>query len=377
MNSSRSKGKKYIESICKDAPVGFMVIDREFNILYITPQAKTLLRLKKSYQTIASLPDYLDVIKSRILKTELYTDHRDLFIRMKNRLIYLEMYITPLAEVAEGEDKHYILTFVDKTNDLKKLDTIKAMQDELFQFKNLAAIGTMISGIAHELNNPISGISMSSQLAENTLKLLLDKVKENKSCFDEEFDELVENITYALSELELVKLNTVRSAKLIGSLLNYSKREKLELELINLKKLLDETIELTSSQPVFNKAEITIKCNKEIALTCDKIKIQQVLFNILKNAVEAIEKEGQIKINCKTEGTTVNISIADTGCGILATNLGQLFTPFFTTKAHIGGTGLGLSISHRIIERHGGKISVKSVPGKGSEFIIMLPDNIE
>ncbi|MEW5821287.1 MAG: HAMP domain-containing sensor histidine kinase, partial [Cyanobacteriota bacterium] len=269
------------------------------------------------------------------------------------------------------------LTFLDKTDDIKKLDVIKSMQDDLFQFKNLAAMGTMISGIAHELNNPISGISMSSQLAENSLKYLINSLKKSENLPGIIFNECLDSITYSLSELEHVKLNTARAAKLVGGLLNYSKKEKLELELCNLKNILDETIKITSYQPVFNDKPIQYNCSDDIRFNCDRLKMQQVLYNIIKNAVEATKDDCLVKIDCNSDESFVTISIKDNGCGISTTDLGQLFTPFFTTKGPKGGTGLGLSISYRIIERHGGKIAVHSEVGKGSEFIITIPKNLK
>jgi signal transduction histidine kinase len=370
---------EYCEKICKNVPIGFMAINSKRQVLYINDYARKMLNLYSKIDHISDLPDYLDALKSRLINVPLYNEKKDLFVREHSRLIYIEMYLCSSSPAdPEEQNQVYFISLIDKTSDLKKLDTIKAMQDELFQFKNLAAIGTMISGIAHELNNPISGISMSAQLAESSLTSIIQSLKEARHNLEpEDFNALLDSLTYSLSEIEHIKLNTVRSARLVGGLLNYSKREKLDLEHCILFQLLQETLDITRSQHVFTGAKININCPLEIKLNCDKLKIQQVIYNILKNAAEASPENPEININCTTEKKYVRIAICDNGCGIPHSNLNQLFTPFFTTKAGIGGTGLGLSISHRIVERHGGKIKVNSTVNEGSEFIVILPMNLE
>ena len=379
MNLKHLNMNEYCEKICKNVPIGFMAINSKRQVLYINDYARKMLNLYSKIDHISDLPDYLDALKSRLINVPLYNEKKDLFVREHSRLIYIEMYLCSSSPAdPEEQNQVYFISLIDKTSDLKKLDTIKAMQDELFQFKNLAAIGTMISGIAHELNNPISGISMSAQLAESSLTSIIQSLKEARHNLEpEDFNALLDSLTYSLSEIEHIKLNTVRSARLVGGLLNYSKREKLDLEHCILFQLLQETLDITRSQHVFTGAKININCPLEIKLNCDKLKIQQVIYNILKNAAEASPENPEININCTTEKKYVRIAICDNGCGIPHSNLNQLFTPFFTTKAGIGGTGLGLSISHRIVERHGGKIKVNSTVNEGSEFIVILPMNLE
>lgn len=374
MSSNSSNTDNFYKTILEVVPVGFIVIDSTCKILYINDHARQLLQLREPITTLSELPQYLNYFKNKICSLKPQKLKYDVFFNIKNKLRYFEFFVN--AQEINGELIKY-LTFLDKTEDLKKLDIIKSMQDDLFQFKNLAAMGTMISGIAHELNNPISGISMSSQLAETSLRSLVDHLLDSNEAASGVIDKALESISYSLSEIEHVKLNTTRAAKLIGGLLNYSKKEKLDIELCNLNNILEETLKLTKHQPLFNNTEIEIDCSETINLNCDKIKIQQVIYNILKNAFESIDENGLVKINCKLKENFVTISISDNGAGIAQANLGQLFTPFFTTKGPKGGTGLGLSISYRIIEQHGGKISVKSKLKKGSEFIITLPTNLE
>lgn len=374
MNSNSLKIANHCYNICAVTPVGFIVVDFQNQILYINKQAINLLKLNAAVDTVEDLPEFLNSLKEKIIAANCNNIKNEIFIAVNNKMMYLELFINI---VEDSGKKIKIITVIDKASDLEKLEVVKTMQDDNLQFKNLAAIGTMISGIAHELNNPIAGISMSSQLAESSLKALMESFKCNEHLSESCFNEFIEAATYCLSELEHVKLNTARAAKLVGGLLNYSKKEKLELQLCNLREIIDDTIKITQYQPLYYKATILISCPENIQLNCDKLKIQQVFFNIIKNALESLEENGLIAINCKPEEKYVRISISDNGCGIPPSNFDQLFTPFFTTKGPKGGTGLGLSISHRIVERHRGKIAVNSVVDKGSEFVITLPYNLE
>ncbi|MGD9580636.1 MAG: sensor histidine kinase [Vampirovibrionia bacterium] len=372
-----SNKPNYYKNICTTVPVGFLVLNQDNDLLFINDQAKSLLRLKENYKNIIDLPLHLEYFKKRITELSPTDQKQEIFYNYKNKLQYFEIFSNYIHE--DNEDRELkCITILDRTEDIKKIDIVKTMQDDLYQFKNLAAIGTMISGVAHELNNPISGISMSAQLAESALRELIKlAIKDNNDIPSEVVSEILETVSYSISEMEHVKLNTTRAAKLVGGLLNYSKKEKLDLELCNLKQLITETLNITRYQPMMDPSSIQINCDKNIKLNCDKLKIQQVIYNIVKNALESIEEKGLVKINCSLEDKFVNISIEDNGCGISSMNLNQLFTPFFTTKGPKKGTGLGLSISYRIIERHGGKITVNSELNKGSKFLITLPTNLE
>lgn len=372
-----SNKPNYYKNICSTVPVGFLVLNEVSDILFINDHAKRLLKIKDDYTNIIQLPLHLEYLKKRIIELSPSNKKQEIFFNYKNKLQYFELFTNFIHEDNDNKELKCI-TILDRTEDIKKIDIVKTMQEDLYQFKNLAAIGTMISGVAHELNNPISGISMSAQLAESSLRDLIKlSILENDNMPAETVSAILETVTYSISEIEHVKLNTTRAAKLVGGLLNYSKKEKLDLELCTLIDLINETLNITRYQPMMDASCIEINCPEDIILNCDKLKIQQVIYNIVKNALESIEKDGYVKINCSLEDNFVNISITDNGCGISSMNLNHLFTPFFTTKGPKKGTGLGLSISYRIIERHGGKIMVTSNINQGSQFIISLPTNLE
>lgn len=372
-----SNKTNYYKNICSTVPVGFLVLNEVSDILFINDHAKRLLKIKDDYTNIIQLPLHLEYLKKRIIELSPSNKKQEIFFNYKNKLQYFELFTNFIHEDNDNKELKCI-TILDRTEDIKKIDIVKTMQEDLYQFKNLAAIGTMISGVAHELNNPISGISMSAQLAESSLRDLIKlSILENDNMPAETVSAILETVTYSISEIEHVKLNTTRAAKLVGGLLNYSKKEKLDLELCTLIDLINETLNITRYQPMMDASCIEINCPEDIILNCDKLKIQQVIYNIVKNALESIEKDGYVKINCSLEDNFVNISITDNGCGISSMNLNHLFTPFFTTKGPKKGTGLGLSISYRIIERHGGKIMVTSNINQGSQFIISLPTNLE
>lgn len=363
----------FSKEIFDSIPLGLILLDSTHQIVFINRYAQGELDLEANIHDIDSLPESLNFIKNKFRKFIAKAPVKDIILTNETKTLCFEMSI---SKINMESQEYFIVSLISKLSDLKKFDALKAMQTELFQFKNLAAIGTMISGVAHELNNPISGISMSSQLSITSLNMLKSTLlKQNLP--EEVKNEINESIDYCLTEIDFIKTNTIRAAKLVGDLLNYSKREKLELHLCHLQQVINETIELSRFQPEFAKVKIKLDCSEDLALNCDKLKIQQVIFNILKNAVESIPQSGEIDIICEAVSNYVIITISDNGCGIPNTNLDRLFTPFFTTKGPKGGTGLGLSISQRIIERHGGQITVESELNKGSKFIIKIPNNLE
>ena len=259
----------------------------------------------------------------------------------------------------------------------KMLKELELRQKHLVQSEKLASLGTLLSGVAHELNNPLSNISLSCQiLAEELEERDLEQKKELLSMIDDQ---------------------TERAKNIVRSLLEFSRDRVFKKEPLPLRKLLEETIRFLKGQ-VPTRTYISLDIVEDIVIFADKQRIQQVFLNLLKNAVEAIEDEGSIFIAaqyraagpskeeeagfyarlkqpelCTLEEDTVDIEIADTGPGIPPGILPRIFDPFFTTKDVGKGSGLGLSIVHEIIEEHDGCITAESEVGKGTVFLIRLP----
>ncbi len=237
-------------------------------------------------------------------------------------------------------------------------------QAETARSEKLASVGLLAAGIAHELNNPLTGVLTFSYLVR---KNLADGSRDAE-------------------DLDLVIRETKRCATIIRRLLDFSREKTPEKTFCNLNKLIQEVTQLIEQPAQLDNVDITTDLDEQLpAIWLDENLIKQVVMNMLVNAQHAIETAGNITIKTRfhsaqaaTESGTAptsmaEITITDTGCGISAEDLQRIFDPFFTTKGVGKGTGLGLSVSHGTVEAHGGTIEVDSIVGTGTEFRIYLP----
>lgn len=239
-----------------------------------------------------------------------------------------------------------------ETKVAERTSEIKQMQSKLRRSEKLASLGRLAAGITHEINNPLTGIMMYTDLALRNPRM----------------DPSIKG------DLDIVQKESRRCAKIVNGLLDFS-RESIPLKKpSSLNSIMDATLDLIGRQTSFRNIEIVREYDKELPLIeLDENQMKQVLINILLNAAQAMGKGGIITIRTGTDHCHhAFLIITDTGEGIAEEDIEKIFDPFFTTKED-RGTGLGLSISFGIIERHGGKIEVKSTKGKGSTFIIKMP----
>lgn len=263
----------------------------------------------------------------------------------------------------------------------KMLKELELRQKHIVQSEKLASLGTLLSGVAHELNNPLSNISSSCQI-------LLEELEEASPEYKREL-------------LMQIDEQTDRAKNIVHSLLDFSRDKKFKKDKLPLKNLFEETILFIKGE-VPTKVEIILNILDNICIFAYKQRIQQAFLNLIKNAIESITGEGNIFIKawkqlhaletsegaeariyeryrgkctgkCPSEEDTIDIEISDTGKGISPDVLTKIFDPFFTTKDVGKGSGLGLFIVHEIIEEHGGCIGVDSEIGKGTSFLIRLP----
>ena len=230
---------------------------------------------------------------------------------------------------------------------------------QLLQSEKQASIGRLAAGVAHEINNPLTGVLTFTHL------LLRRK-------------DLSEDIR---KDLETIAQATDRVRKIIKGLLDFSRQTALYPESLNLHNLVRSTVALVENQALVKGILLKFEPGENIpSVTADSSQIQSVLMNILLNALDATDPGGSVTISSRRQSSSekagqkgVDLAVTDTGCGIPPDNINKLFDPFFSTKEVGQGTGLGLSVSYGIIERHGGTIRVQSEVGKGSTFTIWLP----
>lgn len=226
------------------------------------------------------------------------------------------------------------------------------LQQQLAEYEKLSALSQLALGAAHEINNPLQGIS-------SYLETLAEQSKDEKE----------------REQINLVLENVTRISQTIRGLLNFARPSPPQFTKLNLNQLIDDTLSFLSYQPIFRKIKIIKMLAPALPqITADINQIRQVLTNIFINAAQAMPEGGELKVvTSKVKFKDfVQIDISDTGCGIPPENLKRIFEPFFTTKKK-QGTGLGLSISLSYIRNHGGEISVQSQVDQGTTFTILLP----
>ncbi len=224
-------------------------------------------------------------------------------------------------------------------------------REQMVRTEKLTALGTLTSGVAHELNNPLGNISTSCQI-------LLEEVDQ---CFLPHHKQLLLSI-----EDQVMKARDI-----VRALLEFSRQREFELRLVELKEVVDDTLKLMRGD-VPARVEVRNEVPPGIGLKLDKARIQQALINLVMNGIQAIQDTGKVVIRAqeKPERGSVWVEVEDTGCGIPPEVLPRVFDPFFTTKEVGRGTGLGLSVTYGIVERHGGRIWIESQVGKGTKVVM-------
>ena len=258
------------------------------------------------------------------------------------------------------------------------LRQLEQRQGQLVLSEKLAALGTLLSGVAHELNNPLSNIATSTQI-------LAEEVGAPAAADDGDG-------TYQRELIAQIDEETWRAQRIVRTLLDYARDRDVRLEILPLAQLIEETLRLIRGQI---PARVTVVVDVPGAMTVsgDRQRLQQVLLNLVRNAVDAVDGAGEVRIaarltsdDCppRAPGRTVvgqcigaseflEIEIRDDGAGITAERLPYIFDPFYTTKEPGKGMGLGLFIVFEIVAEHGGCIVVESEPGKGTCFTLRLP----
>jgi len=248
-------------------------------------------------------------------------------------------------------------------NRIKKTDLENATNsDMLLQANKMIALSKMAAGIAHEVNNPLAAIAEKAGWMKDLLAE--EDIAGSKNFI--EFNESVDKIEQHVD----------RARKIIHNLLGFARRMEPAKEKININNLLDETTGFLENEARYVNIHIEKQYAENVpVITSDLSQIQQVVLNLLNNAIDAIGHDGTVTVSTRYNEKTeeVEINVADTGKGIPEGDLNKIFDPFFTTKEVGKGTGLGLSISYSIIEKLGGKLKVQSKVGTGTVFTLLLP----
>jgi len=235
------------------------------------------------------------------------------------------------------------------------LDDVTArarLEEQLQHSEKMASVGLLAAGVAHEVNTPLAGISSYTQLLRGQM---------------EESDSRGEL-------LDKIEKQSFRAAKIVNSLLNFSRSSGTEFEQVDVNKALLDVLSLIEHQLSGSRIRVRRELAEDLpSIRGNENRIQQVFFNLILNARDAMPRGGWLTLVTSADTDTVVVEVKDTGHGIRRDHLRRIYDPFFTTKGIGRGTGLGLSVSYGIIQEHGGAIFVDSTPGQGTRFQVALP----
>ena len=229
----------------------------------------------------------------------------------------------------------------------------QARYDQLaIRTEKLSALGQMAAGIAHEINNPLTGILLYST---NMLKKVPEEgpIKEG---------------------LEIIIQEALRCKTVIQEVLEFSRESEPKMVLANVNNVIEKAVHLLGNEFRLQHIRLEKHLSKQVPdILIDENQIEQIFANLFLNAIQAIEEQGIVTIQSyvSPDGKNVKIEISDTGCGIPPENMSRIFDPFFSTKAK--GTGLGLAVIYGIVQKHGGRIYAGSQPGQGAQFTVEFP----
>jgi two-component system NtrC family sensor kinase len=229
------------------------------------------------------------------------------------------------------------------------------LRRQLGQSQKLEAIGQLVSGVAHELNNPLAAVMAYAQLLLSNDELLSDD----------------------RSAVETMLHESKRAARIVANLLTFARQHQPERSVTDINQVVKDTMSLRRYSLNERNIALVIDLDDRLPLTwADSFQVQQVLLNLMTNAEQALRDWNgtrSIRVSTRYEAETIRLSVADTGPGITAPVLEQIFNPFFTTKGVGEGTGLGLAIADGIVREHGGHIRAESISGHGATFSVELP----
>jgi len=369
------------EGIIEGMPTGLLTVDNQMKIAFVNPGAEAILGKSRMdvvgrelrevesdllpfFEQIESekIEDESDDTQQAGIETELTATgtewHRSVFL--KARLQKGQARLQQTVELGNGKNKRILrgdVAEIDVTSQLGRLfsqregvgrvllfqDVTKLvhLEDKLKQNEKLAAVGQLAAGIAHEIRNPLASMSASIQMLQQGLA---------PGVLGKEDSRLM-----LIIGKEIDRLN-----ELISDFLNFVKPEKFNSEAVRLESLIMEVIDQARNAKEFqNSIELKTKCDKELVALGNSEKLKQVLWNLLSNAIQAMERPGQIEIGCeKVSPHWVCFWVQDRGEGMTDEVIQHLYEPFFTTKDR--GTGLGLATVYKIVEAHQGEIRVQS-----------------
>jgi PAS domain S-box-containing protein len=338
--------KNLIDSILATMPEGVLVIDSKDHIVLANKAFQNIFHTGRKALNEKRLHEILPVDKFfNLHKTIMSTDEEKMTLEFRYKVQNIEKIIFCIIVKMDGELT--LLTFSDVSGEREE-------EEKLYLTDRLVSLGEMAAGLAHELNNPLTGILALSQLL--TTSEIPDEFQEDIECIHEE---------------------AKRAANIVKNVLLFARNKPDESGNSDVNEVLTDVLRLREYEQKANNIKVVTNLEEQLPnIPIDNGQLQQVFLNIISNAEAAIketDRPGVITVKTARVNNHINVIFKDNGCGIKKNIMPRIFDPFFTTKDIGKGTGLGLSICYSIIVKHGGKINVSSQINEGATFTIKMP----
>ncbi|MEM1223376.1 MAG: ATP-binding protein [Verrucomicrobiota bacterium] len=351
-----AKERAVQETVFNTIQDGILVIDSDGLVQYANSASKSMIGLKETdvgaMRLWKMMPDLARSIdpdargtndrSAPVLSRELelsYPDRR-----------FVRLYMVPIdAQVGHDESGGYLVVLTDVTED-------KVSMAELIESERIASIMRLAAGVAHELGNPLNSLTIHLQLIQRKLDKLM----------------LHEKAAQISDSLEVCQGEVKRLDGIITHFLEAVRPQKPEFNELDLIGLIEEVLEVQEAELVDRKLEVNVEIGDAVpAILGDRGQIKQVVFNLIKNAMEAMHPGGKLRIVAGSDEDHIQLQFIDTGSGITEEDLARVFQPYFTTKE--SGHGLGMMIVQRIMREHGGQIGIESREGIGTVITLHFP----
>ena len=267
-----------------------------------------------------------------------------------------------MAELAEALND-MTSRFRDIRDDLDR--QVQERTKQVVRNEQLASVGFLAAGVAHEINNPLASIALGAESLEGRLRELLDG---NQTALD------AEECTVVGKYLRMIQSEAFRCKGITEKLLDFSRMGEVKRAPTDLRELVEGVIEMIGHLGKYQEKKVEFSYGPSVTAAVNSQEIKQVVLNLLTNALDSLDPGGKVAVELSTRNGQAELVFTDNGCGMTAEVLEHLFEPFFTRRRNGQGTGLGLSITYRIVADHEGTIAVHSDgPGCGSQFRVRLP----
>jgi len=327
-------------AIVKSISSGIVAVDEEGRVTYLNRAGLEITGLTEERVLGQSLHEIIPALGEALTRTNWTGRQRnEATVRgADGRERVLGWAAARLAEGAQGN----VIVFQDLTD-------FRRMEEAMRRADRLAVVGVLAAGLAHEIRNPLAAMCGSIELLSQSPKLGHQEKR----------------------LMQVVRGEGERLEALVMDFLAFAKPASPNLAAVDAGRLVEETVDVFRREAALKGISVAVEIDAAVWLSIDVNQIKSVLWNLLGNARDATEPGGRIAVKLRRQAGQALLEVEDSGQGISADDLPRIFDPFFTTKAD--GTGLGLAIVHRVVEGHGGRIAVRSEPGRGSTFSVALP----